>query len=323
MDCFSFFLSNHIFCIFATVIKIDKTLLCSKLEYKYIIFTLKSSTMYYPEYPYSEAEIAQRIEDCAHHVIENYDEQALYRLMLSLIDLTALEGSDTPQRIETLCRQALAFTDKSRGIAPPAAVCVYSPFVAQAKKLLQGSPVKVATVACAFPSGQAPLSLKLAEVKYAVEAGADEIDMVISRGKFLSGARQEVFDEIAAVREVCAHHTLKVILETGELGSADNIYKASLLAIEAGADFIKTSTGKIAESATPRSVMIMADAIQYWHEQTQKQIGLKPAGGLSDMQTAHLFIHIIDKTLGAEWLNNCFLRLGTSRFASVLAQKIN
>jgi deoxyribose-phosphate aldolase len=279
--------------------------------------------MYYPDYPYSEAEIAQRIEHCAHHVIKNYDEQALYRLLLNLIDLTTLEGVDTPQRIEQLCREALAFADKARHIAPPAAVCIYSPFVAQAKKLLQGSPVKVATVACAFPSGQAPLALKLAEVKYAVETGADEIDMVISRGKFLSGAQQEVFDEIAAVREVCAHRTLKVILETGELGSADNIYKASLLAIEAGADFIKTSTGKIAESATPLSVIIMADAIQFWYKQTQKQVGLKPSGGLSDVQTARFFVQIIDKTLGTEWLNNRLLRLGTSRFAAVLAQKIN
>ena len=279
--------------------------------------------MYQPKYPYSEAEIAQRIEDCARHVIQNYDEQTLYRLMLNLIDLTTLEGTDTPQRIEQLCQQAIAFADEARNIAPPAAVCVYSPFVAQAKKLLQGMPIKVATVACAFPSGQTPLALKLEEVKYAVEVGADEIDMVISRGKFLSGALQEVFDEIAAVREICAHNTLKVILETGELGNADNIYKASLLAIEAGADFIKTSTGKIAESATPRSVMIMADAIQHWYERTQKQVGLKPSGGLSDVHSACLFIQIIDKIVGTEWLNNRFLRLGTSRFANVLAQKIS
>ena len=279
--------------------------------------------MYQPKYPYSEAEIAQRIEDCAHHVIKNYDEQALYRLMLNSIDLTTLEGTDTPQRIETLCEQAIAFADEARNIAPPAAVCVYSSFVAQAKKLLQGTPIKTATVACAFPSGQAPLALKLEEVKYAVEAGADEIDMVISRGKFLSGALQEVFDEIAAVREICAQNTLKVILETGELGSADNIYKASLLAMEAGADFIKTSTGKITENATPRSVMIMADAIQEWHKRTQKQVGLKPSGGLSDVPVARLFVQIIDKTVGSKWLNNRLLRLGTSRFSAVLARKIN
>jgi len=279
--------------------------------------------MYQPEYPYSEQEIAKRIEEYGHHTIENHNEQSLYRLMLSLIDLTTLEGADTPQRIETLCRQALDFIDDTRHIAPPSAVCVYSPFIVQAKKILHNTSVKVATVACAFPHGQAPIAIKLEEVKYAVEAGADEIDMVISRGKFLSGRQQEVFDEIAMVREACKHNTLKVILETGELGSADNIYKASILAMEAGADFIKTSTGKIAESATPRSVMVMADAVLHWHERTRKPIGLKPAGGLSDESSALLFLQIVDKILGERWLNKRFLRFGTSRLANVLAQKIN
>ncbi|MDR1345806.1 MAG: deoxyribose-phosphate aldolase [Bacteroidales bacterium] len=279
--------------------------------------------MYQPEYPCSEEELMHRIEASASHVMMNYDEQSLYRLMLSVIDLTTLEGTDTPYRIESICNQALAFADRNRNIAPPAAVCVYVPFVAQAKKLLQDSPIKVATVVCAFPSGQAPVELKLAEVKYAIEAGADEIDMVISRGKFLSGSLQEVFDEIAAVREICANVTLKVILETGELGSASNIYRASLLSMKAGADFIKSSTGKITESATPRSVMIMADAIKHWEERTQKMVGLKPAGGLSDIRSALFFMQIIDEILGNKWLNNRFLRLGTSRFANILAQKIN
>ena len=185
----------------------------------------------YKNYPRKEEEIAQRIKQYSEAELKNFSEQEAYRFILVVIDLTTLEGSDNKQKINELCHTAINFKDDARHIPSTAAVCVYPPFVAQAKQLLKDTDIHVASVAGAFPAGQSPIEIKVAEVEYAAKAGADEIDMVISRGKFLEGNYQEVFDEIVAIKKACGTAHLKVILETGELKTADNIYAASMMAM--------------------------------------------------------------------------------------------
>ena len=275
----------------------------------------------YKKYPYKEEEIAQRIEQYSKAEWKHFTEEEAYRFVLGCIDLTTLEGSDNTQKIKDLCQTAINFKDDSRHIPSTAAVCVYPPFVAQAKALLKGTDIHVASVAGAFPAGQSPIDIKVAEVKYAVAAGADEIDMVISRGKFLEGNYQEVFDEIVAIKQACGEAHLKVILETGELKTADNIYAASMIAMEAGANFIKTSTGKIAVNATPESFLIMLDAIANFYKQTEKMVGMKPAGGISDAENALLYVKILENTLGKQWLNKQYFRIGASRLAKKIQEK--
>lgn len=276
----------------------------------------------YKRYPYKEEEIAQRIEQYSKAEWKHFTEAEAYRFILGCIDLTTLEGSDNTQKINELCTTAINFKDEARNIPCTAAVCVYPPFVAQAKQLLKGTYIHVASVAGAFPAGQSPLEVKLAEVKYAVNAGADEIDMVISRGKFLEGKYQEVFDEIVAIKKACDSAHLKVILETGELKTADNIYAASMMAMEAGADFIKTSTGKIAVSATPESFLIMLDAISDYYQATGKMVGMKPAGGISDAEISLLYVKILENILGKQWLNKQYFRIGASRLAKKIQEKL-
>ena len=276
----------------------------------------------YKKYPYKEEEIAQRIEQYSKAEWKHFTESEAYRLVLGCIDLTTLEGSDNTQKIKDLCQTAINFKDDSRHIPSTAAVCVYPPFVAQAKALLKGTDIHVASVAGAFPAGQSPIEIKVAEVKYAVEAGADEIDMVISRGKFLEGNYQEVYDEIVAIKQACGKAHLKVILETGELKTADNIYAASMIAMEAGADFIKTSTGKIAVNATPESFLIMLDAIADFYKQSGKIVGMKPAGGISDAENSLLYVKILENVLGKQWLNKQYFRIGASRLAKKIQEKI-
>lgn len=276
----------------------------------------------YQKYPHKEEEIAQRIKQCSEAELKYFTEAEAYRFILGCIDLTTLEGSDNTQKINDLCATAINFKDDARQIPSTAAVCVYPPFVAQAKQLLGNTDIHVASVAGAFPAGQSPIEIKLAEVDYAVKAGADEIDMVISRGKFLEGKYQEVFDEIAAIKKACGPAHLKVILETGELKTADNIYAASRIAIDAGADFIKTSTGKISVNATPESFLIMLDAIADYYQETGKMIGMKPAGGISDAETALLYIKILENVLGKKWLNKQYFRIGASRLAKKIQEKI-
>ena len=276
----------------------------------------------YKKYPYKEEEIAQRIEQYSKAEWKHFTEEEAYRFVLGFIDLTTLEGSDNTQKIKDLCQTAINFKDDSRHIPSTAAVCVYPPFVAQAKALLKGTDIHVASVAGAFPAGQSPIDIKVAEVKYAVAAGADEIDMVISRGKFLEGNYQEVFDEIVAIKQACGKAHLKVILETGELKTADNIYAASMIAMEAGADFIKTSTGKIAVNATPESFLIMLDAIADFYKQTDKIVGRKPAGGISDAENSLLYVKILENILGKEWLNKQYFRIGASRLAKKIQEKL-
>ena len=232
-------------------------------------------------------------------------------LAISMMDLTTLEGKDSPGKVRALCRKAIAPT--GTGDVPScAAVCVYPNLVPVAKEELAGSSVKVASVATAFPSGLSPLDVKLADVQRAVELGADEIDMVIDRGAMLAGSFGQVFDEIAAVKEACGHAHLKVILETGELGGYDVVRKASRIAMLAGADFIKTSTGKIVPAATPAVTLVMLEAIRDFHAETGKIIGMKPAGGIRTAKQALHYLVIVKETLGDRWLTPDLFRFGAS-----------
>ena len=240
------------------------------------------------------------------------------RRVFTCIDNTTLEGSDTFAKVEQLCRRSIELQDASQGIGHVAAVCVYPVFVRHARSVLSGSGIRVASVAGAFPAGQSPLDVKLHEVKYAVDEGADEIDMVISRGSFLEGDYNKVFDEVAAIREVTQGHTLKVILETGELKTWDNIVKASELAIDAGADFIKTSTGKIAVSATLEAAEAMLTTIKKYYEQTGKRIGFKAAGGISTPEEVLNYYQLTERIMGLEYINNQFFRIGASRLTERL-----
>jgi deoxyribose-phosphate aldolase len=243
-----------------------------------------------------------------------------YRFLLSCIDLTTLEGSDNAGRIRELCLQACSFGDF--GLPLPAAVCIYPTFVSLAKKNLKGTGIRVASVAGAFPSGQSPLEVRLEEVRFAVNEGADEIDMVISRGRLLEGDESYVFDEIAAVRGICNGVLLKVILETGELRSPALIRKTSQIAINAGADFLKTSTGKIQPAATEEATEIILEVIREHYEKTGKPIGIKPAGGITTPEQAIKYYSLTLRILGSGWLEKNLFRIGASRLADALAQKI-
>ena len=204
------------------------------------------------------------------------------------------------------------------------AICIYSPFIRQAKQQLEGSGIRVATVACCFPSGQMPFDLKVKEVEYCVNEGADEVDMVISRGTFLAGRYDEVFDEIKTIKATCGDKAhLKVILETGELKTVQNIRKASELAILAGADFIKTSTGKVPVAATPLAAIIMIDTIKEYYEATGKKVGFKPAGGMKTPEDALTYYYLVKNILGEPWLNPNLFRVGTSRLAGLILEQIN
>jgi deoxyribose-phosphate aldolase len=211
------------------------------------------------------------------------------KLAISMIDLTTLEGKDTKGKVQQLCYKAIHPHDSLKNIPTVAAICVYPSFVGIAKKALEGSGIHVASVATAFPSGQSSLEVKLLDTKSAVDQGADEVDMVISRGEFLAGNYQFVFDEIATIKEACGKAHLKVILETGELDTLDNVRKASEIAMYAGADFIKTSTGKIQPAATMPVTYVMLDSIKDFYLRTGKMIGMKPAGGISTSKIALRF----------------------------------
>ncbi|MCQ2284889.1 MAG: deoxyribose-phosphate aldolase [Bacteroidales bacterium] len=272
-------------------------------------------------YPYIEEQVLSRIEDLKNRKL-SMDDPTAYKFILGSIDLTTLEGSDNRQTVLNLCKKAIEFKNEKKQIPSPAAVCVYPPFVATAKEALAGTNIQVASVAGAFPAGQSPIEIKLAEIKYAIQQGADEIDMVISRGKFLEGNYQEVFDEISAIRKVCANVHLKVILETGELKTIQNIYKASQIAMAAGADFIKTSTGKISVNATPEAFLVMMDAVKRHYAETGKMVGIKAAGGISDPETAMLYLKMLDAILGKQWMTPQYFRFGASRLANKVFDKI-
>lgn len=244
------------------------------------------------------------------------------RALLHSIDNTTLEGADTDQRVTELCNKSKRFADPAKKILPVAAVCVYPTFAALVKKELHGTGINTACVAGAFPSGQSPLHVKLAEIDYAIEQGADEIDMVISRGAFLQGNYQQVYDEIAAIRELCSDVHLKVILETGELQTPDNIYRASKMAINAGADFIKTSTGKISVGATYQAAFVMLTAIAENLGETQKVVGFKAAGGVSTIEQAENYAKLFKKIAGEKYFDNKYFRIGTSRLTEKIYNEI-
>lgn len=241
------------------------------------------------------------------------------KLALSMIDLTTLEGKDTTGKVQQMCYKAMHPHDEMPDLPQVAAVCVYPKWVSLAKKTLEKSTIKVASVATAFPSGSLATEMKLQEVKFAVEAGADEVDMVISRSHFLQGDFQFVFDEIAATKAVCGKKVrLKVILETGELVTLDNVRKASQIAIAAGADFIKTSTGKIKPAATPQVTLVMLETIRDHYLKTGKMIAMKPAGGISDSKTALQYLVMLKETLGNNWLSPEWFRFGASSLTNDL-----
>ena len=240
-------------------------------------------------------------------------------LALNMIDLTTLEGKDTDGKVKQLCYKAQHLHDAYPGLPTVAAICVYPSMVKTAKAALGNSGIKVASVATAFPSGQAPRDVKIRDTRYAVQNGADEIDMVISRGKFLQGEYNFVFDEIAAIKEACGPANggarLKVILETGELVTYDKVRKASDIAMYAGADFIKTSTGKISPAATMPVTLVMLEAIRDFYYKTGKKIAMKPAGGISKAKAALHYLVMLNEVLGEEWMNNEWFRFGASSLA--------
>ena len=233
-------------------------------------------------------------------------------LAISMIDLTTLEGADTPGKVRSLAAKALNPDPSDRTTPRTAAVCVYPDMAAPAVAALAGSGVKVASVATSFPSGRSALPVKLADVRAAVAAGADEIDMVIDRGAFLSGRYLKVYEEILAVKAECGRARLKVIFETGELSTYDNIRRASWLGMLAGADFIKTSTGKVGVNATPANTLLMLQAVRDFREQTGVQIGVKPAGGIRTSKDAIKFLVLVNETAGEDWLDNHWFRFGAS-----------
>jgi deoxyribose-phosphate aldolase len=239
-----------------------------------------------------------------------------------MMDLTTLEGADTPGKVAALASKAVRPDPSDRTVPSVAAVCVYPNLVPVAKDKVAGSGVKVAAVATAFPSGQSPLGVKLADTREAVALGADEIDMVIDRGAFLSGRYAKVYDEIVQVKAACGDAHLKVILETGELGTYDNVRRASLLAIAAGGDFIKTSTGKVQPAATLPVTLVMLEAIRDVYQETGRVVGMKPAGGIRTAKQAIQYLVMVHETLGVDWLTPDLFRFGASTLLNDVLMQI-
>jgi len=268
------------------------------------------------------AAVAQRVARVRTRSIKTESKLRLLKLALSMVDLTTLEGQDTPDKVQSLCRKAMHPFLEQPDLPHTAAVCVYPNMVPVAVESVRGSGVKVAAVATGFPSGQIPVPLKIEEVKRTVAMGADEIDMVIDRGAFLAGEDQKVFEEIAMVKEACGKARLKVILETGELGTLDNVAAASRLAIAAGADFIKTSTGKISPAATMEVTLVMLEAIREHYLETGVMIGMKPAGGIRTAKQALHYLVMVAETLGKAWMSPEWFRFGASSLVNDLLHQI-
>jgi len=243
-------------------------------------------------------------------------------LAVRMMDLTTLEGADTPGKVSTLAAKGVRPDPQDPTVPSVAAICVYPNLVAAALERVRGTGVKVASVATGFPSGQTSLGIKLAEVREVVELGADEVDMVIDRGAFLSGRYAKVYDEIVRIKEACGAAHLKVILETGELGTYDNVRRASLLAMAAGADFIKTSTGKVSPAATLPVTLVMLEAIRDVHDETGRQVGMKPAGGIRTAKQAIQHLVVLHETLGLDWLTPDRFRFGASSLLNDVLMQI-
>ena len=267
--------------------------------------------------------IQDRIDRITSRSVKNEAKLKGLKMALSMIDLTTLEGKDTNHKVLQMCYKAQHLHDELEGLPNVAAVCVYPNFVKTAVNALEGSGIKIASVATAFPSGNSSLNLKIEDTKMAISNGADEVDMVISRGKFHAGKFNEVFDEIATIKSICSNNArLKVILETGELGNFDNIRLASDIAISAGADFIKTSTGKIKPAATLTVTLVMLEAIKDHYYKTGKMVGMKPAGGISNAKLALQYLILVKETLGNNWLDNHWFRFGASSLANDIIMQI-
>lgn len=263
-----------------------------------------------------EVGVNERVARFQSRSIKKASKVEALKMILSMIDLTTLEGQDTPGKVRQLCQKAIHLHDAMPGLPHVAAVCVYPTMVGIAKEALQGHDINIASVATAFPSGMSSREVKLDETRMAVAAGATEIDMVISRGAFLAGQYAHVFDEIVAVKEACGDAHLKVILETGELGTLDRVRRASVLAMHAGADFIKTSTGKIQPAATMQVTLVMLLAIKDYYRETGRMVGMKPAGGISNAKLAVHYLVMLRETLGAAWMTPEWFRFGASSLAN-------
>lgn len=266
--------------------------------------------------------IEERASRFTKRSIKNETKENGLLLALNMIDLTTLEGKDTEGKVKQMCYKARHLHDAYPGLPTVAAVCVYPSMVNTAKKAVGDSGIKVASVSTAFPSGQAPLEVKITDTKFAVAQGADEVDMVISRGKFLEGEYNFVFDEIAAIKEACGPARLKVILETGELITFDKVRKASDIAMHAGADFIKTSTGKVPSAANMPVTLVMLNAIKDFYYKTGRMVGMKPAGGISKAKLALHYLVMLNETLGEDWMNNHWFRFGASSLANDILMQI-
>jgi deoxyribose-phosphate aldolase len=266
--------------------------------------------------------VEQRVEALRRRSIKKASKLWALDLAIRMMDLTTLEGKDTPGKVRALCQKAKRPKPGDDSIPSVAAVCVYPTLIAEAKDALRGSTVKVASVATAFPSGQSFREVKVAEVRAAVDAGANEIDMVIDRGAFLSGEYGTVFDEIVDIREACGSAHLKVILETGELETYDNVRRASILAMAAGADFIKTSTGKVTPAATLPVTLVMLEAIRDFEKATGRPVGMKPAGGIRTAKEAVAYLVVLYETLGPRWMTPDLFRFGASSLLNDVIMQI-
>jgi len=256
--------------------------------------------------------VEERAATLARRSIKRESKLFALDLAVRMIDLTTLEGADTPGKVAALASKAMRPDPADLTVPPVAAVCIYPNLVPTALERVGSSGVKVASVATAFPSGQSPLEIKVEEAAWVAERGAHEIDMVIDRGAFLSGDYAKVFDEVRRVKEAVGEAHLKVILETGELGTYDNVRRASLLAIAGGGDFIKTSTGKIQPAATLPVTLVMLEAIRDVYEETGRKVGMKPAGGIRTAKQAVQYLVLLHETLGPEWLTPDLFRFGAS-----------
>ncbi len=256
--------------------------------------------------------LESRVAKLATRSLKKATKMTAIDLAISMVDLTTLEGADTQGRVTSLCTKARRPDPNDASVPHVAAVCVYPDLVAHARRVLADAPVAVASVATAFPSGRASLNVKLLDVADAVAAGADEIDMVIDRGAFLAGRWGQVFDEIVAVKATCGRAHLKVILETGELVTYDNVKRASWIALLAGADFIKTSTGKVGVNATLPTALVMLESVRDFAEMTGQVVGVKVAGGIRTTKDALKYLVLVNETAGASWLAPAYFRFGAS-----------
>jgi len=266
--------------------------------------------------------VEERAASLARRSIKKESKLFALDLAVRMTDLTTLEGSDTPGKVAALASKAARPDPADTTVPPVAAICIYPDLIHVALERLEATPVKVAAVATAFPSGRSPLDLKVEEARRAAEAGADEIDMVIDRGAFLSGQYAKVYEEVRQVKEAVGDAHLKVILETGELGTYDNVRRASLLSIAGGADFIKTSTGKISPAATLPVTLVMLEAARDVYEETGRKVGVKAAGGIREAKDAVRHLVLVNETLGPEWLTPDLFRFGASTLLNDLLLQI-